>query len=191
MPCQLPTKQELRQICRRHRQLLSPDIKLCQEKLICQVIADLPQWQSAQCIFAYLATAEEPNLSSLWHGFPQKVWVFPRCAWASKTLDWHIVDPRYLAQQIEIDRYNLPCPQPHLPTIEINRADIVLVPALACDRKGYRLGYGGGFYDRSLRGYGGWTVGIVWHQCLLDQLPHDPWDIKLRAVVCDREILFF
>jgi len=191
MAWQLPTKGELRLACRRQRQMIPYGTKVCQENLICQSIVNLPQWQSARHIFAYLATAEEPNLAQLWQNFPHKRWAFPRCAWSSRTLAWHIVDPHHLERQTETDRYGIPCPKSDLPTIGIACADLVLVPTLACDRKGYRLGYGGGFYDRSLQDYHGYTVGVVWHQCLLEQLPHDPWDIQLKAVVSDRETLFF
>jgi len=187
---ELPTKQELRQILRQQRQRIPPAVRACQENVLCQCVANLPQWQSARSVFAYLATDAEPSLAKLWRNYSDKTWVFPRCAWSSKTLDWRIVDLQRLAQQTEIGKYGIPCPKPDLPHIDINCADLILVPALACDRRGYRLGYGGGFYDRSLSGYCGFTVGIVLHQFLLDQLPHDAWDIRLNAVVSDQETLF-
>jgi 5,10-methenyltetrahydrofolate synthetase len=187
---ELPTKQELRQILRRERQMISPATLACQTELLCQCLVNLPQWQPARTIFAYLATAQEPSLAKLWHDYGDKTWAFPRCVWSSKTLDWRIVDPQLLAQQIEIDRYNIPCPKPDLPAVAIHCADLILVPALACDRQGYRLGYGGGFYDRSLAGYGGFTVGVILHQFLLDHLPRDAWDIRLNAVVSQQETLF-
>ncbi len=170
--------------------MISPATVACQAELLCQRFVNLPQWQSARTIFAYLATAEEPSLAKLWQDYRDKTWAFPRCAWSSKTLDWRIVDPKHIAQQTEIGKYGIPCPKPDLPAIDINYADLILVPALACDRQGYRLGYGGGFYDRSLSGYCGFTVGIVLHQFLLEQLPHDTWDIRLNAVVSDQEVLF-
>jgi len=191
MSRELPSKQELRQRLRHARQLVDSSTRVCQENLLCQILANLPQWQTARHIFAYIATPEEPSLAGLWQNFPDRTWVFPRCNWSSKTLNWHILNPQHLAQQIETDRYGIPSPQPDLPQVEIDRADVILVPALACDRLGYRLGYGGGFYDRSLLSYQGFTVGIVLHQFLMDELPHDAWDIRLKAVVSDREVMIF
>ncbi len=61
----------------------------------------------------------------------------------------------------------------------------MLIPAVACDEHGYRLGYGGGFYDRLLS-LPIWTekptVGIVFQNARLLCLPHDPWDKPLQAI---------
>lgn len=67
----------------------------------------------------------------------------------------------------------------------IRAADVVLVPALAVDRTGLRLGRGGGSYDRALArvGSGILTVGLVYDDELVDSVPAEPHDQRLRAVV--------
>jgi 5-formyltetrahydrofolate cyclo-ligase len=56
----------------------------------------------------------------------------------------------------------------------------LLVPALACDRQGFRLGYGGGWFDR-LRSAAHWravpALAVLPQGCLVEQLPHDSWDV--------------
>jgi len=68
----------------------------------------------------------------------------------------------------------------------------MLVPAIACDHRGYRLGYGGGFYDRLLA-LPAWaampTVGIVFAEALLLEVPTEPWDKPLQMVCTDRGLL--
>lgn len=63
--------------------------------------------------------------------------------------------------------------------------DLILVPAVACDQSGYRLGYGGGFYDRMLS-LPEWaakpTIGIVFKLADLAELPVDNWDVKLHGI---------
>jgi 5-formyltetrahydrofolate cyclo-ligase len=70
--------------------------------------------------------------------------------------------------------------------------DLILVPAIACDVQGYRLGYGGGFYDRLLS-TPAWrakpTIGIVFEFARLPQLPVDPWDRPLQGI-CTESGLF-
>ncbi len=77
--------------------------------------------------------------------------------------------------------------EPHFANQKLEPADVdlILVPAVACDRQGYRLGYGGGFYDRMLSA-AEWaakpTIGIVFEFAYLPQLPIDVWDKSLQAV---------
>jgi 5-formyltetrahydrofolate cyclo-ligase len=66
------------------------------------------------------------------------------------------------------------------PNLEPNQLGLLLVPALACDRQGFRLGYGGGWFDR-LRSAAHWRVvpalAVLPQGCLVEQLPHDSWDV--------------
>lgn len=61
-------------------------------------------------------------------------------------------------------------------------ADVVLVPALAVDRRGVRLGRGGGSYDRVLRRARGVVVALLHEGELVDELPAEPHDVPVHAV---------
>jgi 5-formyltetrahydrofolate cyclo-ligase len=71
------------------------------------------------------------------------------------------------------------------------KVDLVVAPGLGFDRQGHRLGFGGGHYDRYLSRLPAGTprVGIAFHQQLVDELPHEPGDERLDAVVTDRELI--
>ena len=62
---------------------------------------------------------------------------------------------------------------------------ICLVPGLAFTRDGFRLGYGGGYYDRFLAGYGGVTVGLAYACQLRAALPCAPHDVPMRYVLTE------
>ena len=64
-----------------------------------------------------------------------------------------------------------------------------LVPGLCYDREGYRLGFGGGYYDRWLAGCSGWKVGLCRAALLQDRLPRGPYDIPVDLVVTEEECL--
>ncbi|BCO34631.1 hypothetical protein MHEC_10640 [Mycobacterium heckeshornense] len=70
---------------------------------------------------------------------------------------------------------------PWLPASALTEADLVLVPALAVDRRGVRLGRGRGFYDRSLVSCGprARLVAVVRDQELVDELPCEPHDVAM------------
>ena len=69
--------------------------------------------------------------------------------------------------------------------------DAVVVPALAFDRRGFRLGQGKGYYDRFLKRLArdALTVGFVPEALVLDELPTDPWDVPVRAIVTEAGVL--
>ncbi len=67
---------------------------------------------------------------------------------------------------------------------------LIIVPALAFDREGFRLGYGGGYYDRVLARSTCPNVGLTFHALLINALPRDAWDRPVRAV-CTEEILLW
>lgn len=67
--------------------------------------------------------------------------------------------------------------------------DVVVAPGLAFDRRGFRLGYGAGYYDRFLSLLGPLVarIGIGFHEQLVEEVPHGPADQRLHLVVTDRE----
>lgn len=89
---------------------------------------------------------------------------------------------RYVPGSLVAGRFGLQePPAPWLPPEDIRHAEVVLVPALAVDRFGVRLGRGGGFYDRSLRlcPTGTRMVAVVRDCELVDELPHEPHDVRM------------
>jgi 5-formyltetrahydrofolate cyclo-ligase len=69
--------------------------------------------------------------------------------------------------------------------------DVMVLPGLAFDRRGHRLGYGGGHYDAygaRLRP-GAARIGICFHEQLVEEVPHGPADLAVDAVVTDIEVV--
>ena len=66
---------------------------------------------------------------------------------------------------------------------------LIIVPALAFDRSGYRLGYGGGYYDRMLASSTCLCVGLAFHELLVDTLPREAWDRPVSAICTEEDLL--
>ncbi|AQS90953.1 5-formyltetrahydrofolate cyclo-ligase [Gluconobacter albidus] len=75
------------------------------------------------------------------------------------------------------------------PEGEIEVPDLVLVPFLAFDRFGYRLGYGGGYYDRTLAALDVPAIGFGFAGQQVDSVPTGPYDIPLKTIVTERGII--
>ena len=75
-------------------------------------------------------------------------------------------------------------------TGDIMMPDWVLVPLLAFDRAGRRLGYGGGYYDRTLAGLPeAVAIGCGWAAQEVVEVPTGPLDVKLHAIATEREVV--
>ena len=72
-------------------------------------------------------------------------------------------------------------------TAQVMEPDVLICPLLAFDEQGYRLGYGGGYYDRSIedikRAKPIFTIGLAYAEQLVDQVPIEPTDQRLDALV--------
>ena len=94
---------------------------------------------------------------------------------------FHAYDPDNLI----VHPYGMAEPAPHLPQVLSTDIQLVLAPGLAFDRSGWRLGYGGGYYDRFLRSFGGINVGVVFQALLLESLPHGEYDVPVNWLVSE------
>ncbi len=182
-------KRTLRKQLLAQRQALTAEDWQLKSDAVCLHLAQSEWVQKAQTILVYWSDRQEPNLSRLWeHHFPRKRWGLPRCV--KQQLVWHEWQPTKV-NQLQPGPYGILEPLSTLPVLEPSAVDLILVPAVGCDRQGFRLGYGGGFYDR-LFSDPAWakvpTIGIVFEFAYLTELTSDPWDYPLRAVCTETGI---
>lgn len=75
---------------------------------------------------------------------------------------------------------------------DLSHISAVIVPALRIDQSGYRLGQGGGYYDRALPKFTGWTIGLVYADELnSEELPHEAHDIPVDAAASPSIVVRF
>jgi 5-formyltetrahydrofolate cyclo-ligase len=143
-----------------------------------------PEIQMAGTIAAYYSVGAEPDTRGLVYALWKRgSYVLLPVLRADGDLDWAsyegpdslVPGPRGLLEPVE----------PARGTDAVARADAVLVPALAVDRAGNRLGRGGGSYDRALARVGPLIplIALVYDGELLDHVPAEPHDVPVRAAV--------
>ncbi|MCG6136361.1 MAG: 5-formyltetrahydrofolate cyclo-ligase [Nostoc sp. LLA-1] len=175
-------KVELRRTIIKQRQSMSVEEWREKSDRICENLQKSTLFTQAKTILAYFSFRQEPDLGALFTN-SQYRWGFPRCV--GKSLNWHIWQPQ---DSLQTGAYGITEPHAHAPTINPQEVDLILVPSVACDYQGYRLGYGGGYYDRLLSSPE-WshkpTIGIIFNFAYLPQLPIETWDQPLQAVVTE------
>jgi 5-formyltetrahydrofolate cyclo-ligase len=150
---------------------------------VCDHLSNWEVFQRAETVLSFLAFRSEIDLGVLFERWPGKRWLVPRIVGAAE------LDPgekpflqvhHYHPQRLVRHRYGMLEPHPELPSVVPQEIELVLVPGVAFDRQGGRLGYGGGFYDRLLPlATRAVDIGVTYDELVLDSVPMAPWDVHI------------
>lgn len=144
----------------------------------------LPEIQAARTVLLFYGVGTEPDTRPVLNALLQmgKRPALPVC------LPGHQMEARaYLGEEhLREDRYGIPAPDETCPVIPKTEIDAVLVPHILMDREGYRLGHGGGFYDRFLADYTGFTAAVCPKERLVDRVPREATDLPVQRILTDR-----
>ena len=135
-------------------------------------------------ILTYLAFRNEPDLNLLFQLLPDTRWVVPRIT-AGRRMTLHPYVPTRLVRH----RFGMLEPAADLPVVDPAEIDVVLVPGVAFDRRGGRLGFGGGYYDRFLLTTSAQRVGIAFDECLAEEIPCGAHDQRMDWVATPSEMI--
>ena len=183
-------KKELRRQVRERLAGLSPEeLRVSDSALFARFLA-LPQVEAAKTIFAFWGIpGKEPDTARL----------IGELLARGKTVGL----PRMLpGHQMEVRRYDpdkplvrvsfgISEPGEDCPLLAREEIDLALVPAVCYDRRGCRLGFGGGYYDRWLEGFGGFTAGLCRRAVLQDRVPAEAHDARVDVLLSEDEGLSF
>ena len=157
---------------------------------IAQRVWELPEVATAQVMMLFASLPNEVPTDAI----AQEAWrrgvslVYPRAVPEPRGLILHLV--RNL-DELRPGRYGIREPDAQLcATLPPQEVDVVLMPGLAWDRCGGRLGRGAGYYDRLLAS-AEWRAprcGLFFGIQEVPHVPTDPWDVPLDAVVTEREV---
>jgi 5,10-methenyltetrahydrofolate synthetase len=176
---------------------LTPEQRAAATAAIVARVRSLPAWQRAQCVLSYMAFGSELDLGVLHRELllQGRLLVAPRVPAQGRALELRQVAD--LAQDLAPSRWGIPEPQPErCPLVDPAQIDLVLVPGLAFDRWGNRLGYGAGFYDRLFQRLSPSALRVACLQdaLMVDRVPAEAHDVPVdllvtesMALVCQRE----
>ncbi len=185
-------KSQLRNEMRERMKAIPPGEAAEKSQAACSLLIAEPVFRNSRTIMIYLSIPGEVDTRDLatqgWKG--GKSVLVPKVDWEHKHMDPVVI--RSLDAGVREGRYGIPEPvegEPH----PLDEIDLIVVPAVAFDRRGYRLGRGGGYYDRFLAHPQVRAVacGLGFEVQVVDQVPTDSHDHPIDMLVTEKQVLQF
>lgn len=175
------TKKEWRAMMKRRNLALAGDVRRRMSEQLIGRIGELPEFAAARCVGLFCALPDEPDMTA---------------ALAAWSCGKRVVVPRVEGETMQFydyDRATMVCgafgiaePGAGARMCRPEEIELVVVPGVAFDRCGARLGRGKGFYDRYLSqsGVRAVKIGACYAHQLVEALPVEPHDVRMDRVVC-------
>ena len=153
---------------------------------ICQKISALPEFSECDTLFIYAPIKTEADPLPLFDE-ANKLGIrvaFPISLTDTSTLDFRVVES---LDELTVGAYGIREPKQTAKKAIFTQRSICVVPALAFDAQGNRLGYGKGYYDRFLSNFCGLSIGITFDELKCAALPIESTDISVDIIITDKE----
>ncbi len=176
-------KDELRKHFLNTRNFLKPhEKKRWEESLLHKLFAE-PAFKEAKRLSCFVSFGSELNTLPIMHEcrYEQKKLFVPRVISRTEGMEMVEIEDE---DELVPGQYGLSEPAAFLEGERTPELDLIIVPGLVFDKNGYRIGYGGGFYDRFLVHYPTvHKIALAYPYQLVDALPHDEDDVPVSNVI--------
>ena len=173
------------------RMLMNMNQRIRQQKLqlIYNNLFKLQEWKAAQCIGITISHKPELDTDKIIEQAikENKIVVVPKSNAREKTMEFKRM---YSEADLEPGYANLLEPKETLQTYNKQQIDLLIVPGVVYRHDGYRIGFGGGFYDRFLVDYKGATVSIAFEEQMNDQFTINKYDIPVQMIIKESEVIY-
>jgi 5-formyltetrahydrofolate cyclo-ligase len=179
----LKAKTLLRDAVRARLQGLSAAARAGSSAKLCARLRNQKVWQQAKAVLLFAPLADEPDIWPLLNEAlaTNKTVVLPSFVPGTNVYTARrILDP---ARDLVVGKFGIREPADLSPEMQLNQLDLVLVPGVAFDARGGRLGRGRGFYDRLLANVRGTKCGVAFDEQLVAVVPVGPLDIPLNCIL--------
>ncbi len=172
------------------RREMDPEMHKFRDKKICRLFLSLITYRCASTLLLYAPVRGEIDITpiALRALADGKRIAYPRCGSLPGEMEFHLVTD---LAQLEEGTFHLPEPSETLPRLDPQREGkdaVCVLPALAYDRDGYRLGYGKGYYDRYLTRFPGRRVGLIYSDFLTEKLPRGRYDLPVDLLITEKGV---
>ena len=172
-------KAELRKKILQEMKALSQEQKQAMDRALTEQFLNHPFYQEAKVIATYLSFPHEFQTQGLIEQALRdgKKVLIPK-TYPKGRMEFVVYNP----QQLKKTSFGLLEPQGDLEVVATSRIDLIHVPGLAFTTKGYRIGYGGGYYDRYLENFAGHSMSTI-YPCQIQNFNSEDHDIPVEEVL--------
>lgn len=181
-------KKNLRAQYRQFRERLDPERKLGMDSSIQSRLLALTEYAGTDRVFTYVSKPIEVDTAALITAAlaNRKRVAVPRCLPETCRMEFYEITSM---EDLERGTFGVLEPVPARTRLVTEfGSGLCIVPGLSFDAQGYRLGYGKGFYDRFLSGFGGVTAGLCYSGCVQWNLPHGYYDRPVDILITEKYI---
>ena len=182
-------KKELRSRYRSVRD--NVDNRELKSDIIARTVIDSELFIKSKEVFLYSASGSEiftNKISDAARSLGKRI-AYPKCIDRDGEMEFYFVNS---LDDLCVGMYGIFEPDCSESEIAVLSSEsLIIVPALAYDLYGYRLGYGKGYYDRYLSRCSCKSVGIAFDECVCKELPHGIYDCKINCLITDKSIYYF
>lgn len=168
---------------------MSAELKKYRDARICRAAEGLVSFRYADCVLMYCPSFGEIDVQPIAAAALErgKRVAYPRCDKSTCTMTYHYVS---CTDELYPNAYGIPEPSADAPVYDpdFDGTAVCYVPGLAFDEKGYRLGYGKGYYDRFLSGFDGYSVGVVYSDYILKSVPRGRYDMRVDILLTEKGV---
>ncbi|MDO4659338.1 5-formyltetrahydrofolate cyclo-ligase [Streptococcus sp.] len=174
-------KAELRKKILQEMKTLSQEQKQAMDRALTERLLHHPFYQEAKVIATYLSFPHEFQTQELIEQALKdgKKVLIPK-TYSKGRMEFVVYHP----QQLVKTSFDLLEPKGDLEVVDPSQIDLIHVPGLAFTTEGYRIGYGGGYYDRYLEHFAGYTMSTI-YPCQLQEFNLEDHDIPVQEVLID------
>jgi len=162
---------------------ISPEQRAAASGRACALLEQQTLWKQAKSIFFYAPLAEELDIWPLLGDSvaAEKTVALPR--FDSATQRYVACQVQDLSKDLNHGQFGIREAAGHCIAVPPNRLDLILVPGVAFDLQGRRLGRGKGFYDQLLATVRGTTCGVAFDEQIVETIPVEPHDVHLNCIL--------
>ncbi|OAS85074.1 MULTISPECIES: 5-formyltetrahydrofolate cyclo-ligase [Metabacillus] len=178
-------KKHLRTLIKQRLAEMSEETFRHYSKDIHQQLFSLQSWKEAHTIAVTISNGREVDTTNIieraWQD--KKRIVVPKCDPKTNTMEF-----RQITSFDQLERVFFGLLEPKVletEKVSPNQIDLMIIPGICYDRRGYRIGYGGGYFDRYLTHYKNDTLSLAFSMQIVEKVPAEPHDLPVSTIITE------